>query len=110
MTKTVDLAKTPATVTDPRDLAAMATQVVTAQAVAGLTGEDFRAFNSKYSSGPLKGEVKPEELRNKGFYTVLTLKRSEALAQGFPAEVVPAFGKVKVAVTVTIVAPDPDDA
>lgn len=110
---TVKLDKTPAAVeapADPRDLAAMATQVVTAQAVQALTGEDFRSFNSKYTSGPNKGEIKPEEQRNKGFYTVLTLKRSEALAAGYPAEVIPAFGKVKVAVTVTIVAPDPDDA
>jgi len=108
---TVSLDKTPAVVTaNPNDLAAMATQVLTAQAVASLTGEDFRSFNSKYTSGPRKGDLKPEGERNKGFYTVLSLKRSEAIAAGFPADVLPPFAKVKVAVTVTIVAPDPDDA
>lgn len=110
MTKTVDLTKTPTTTADPNDLAAMATQLATAQAVATLTGEDFRSFNSKYTSGPNKGEVKPEGERNKGFYVTLTLKRAEALALGFPEAVLPPYAKVKVAVTTTIVLPDPADA
>lgn len=104
------MTKTAEPITTPQDQAATAVKALVGATVAGLSGEDHRSFNSKFTSGPLKGEVKPEAQRNKGFYQVLTLKRAEAITAGYPAELIPPYGKVKVAVTVTVVAPDPDDA